>query len=143
MLRKHTATGCGPGGSGCEKLAGCKHPLNTAEISELQVFPIRAELRGSNICVALGVTARSPSPVLSLCRKLVEAGFDPTTKLECYRGKVLALAVHSIGGAAGLQINSKGTRFIKRHAVRAAPLVRKSQPALFELPERRITGARP
>ena len=43
---------------------------------------IRAELAGSDSCSALGITISSSSPVLALCRKLVQAGFDPSTPLE-------------------------------------------------------------
>ena len=39
--------------------------------------PIRAELTGSNLCSALGITARAAAPVLALCRQLVAAGHDP------------------------------------------------------------------
>lgn len=43
---------------------------------------IRADLEGDDTCSALGVTVRSSSPVLALCRQLVDAGHDPTTPLE-------------------------------------------------------------
>jgi hypothetical protein len=43
--------------------------------------PIRAQLAG-DICTALGLTAKSDSPVLALCRMLVDAGHDPSTPLE-------------------------------------------------------------
>lgn len=68
---------------------------------------IRAELSGSDRCSAEGITASAPSPVLAICRKLVEAGFDPATPLEAYRGDVLALRVRSIGEGARLEIGSK------------------------------------
>jgi len=42
----------------------------------------RAELVGDDSCSALGITVRSSSPVLALCRKLVDAGHDPATPLE-------------------------------------------------------------
>jgi hypothetical protein len=78
---------------------------------------IRAELRGSDVCAALGLTARSPSPVLSLCRQLIASG-HPDRPLEARRGQTLCLRVRSIREAAELEINSKGTSFIKA-AVRA------------------------
>jgi hypothetical protein len=46
---------------------------------------IRAEIIGT-ICTALGITAHGSAPVLALCRKLVEAGHDPATPLEAWRG---------------------------------------------------------
>jgi hypothetical protein len=42
---------------------------------------------------------------LDLCRALVEAGYDPTTPLEAYRGDMLCLRVRSIGEAADLRIS--------------------------------------
>jgi hypothetical protein len=86
---------------------------------------IQGNLTGSNQCRTEGYTARGTSPVLALCRKLVEAGFDPKRQLHAYRGDTLALHVRSIGEAAKLEINSKGTGFIKcRVPVRIAPPVR-------------------
>jgi hypothetical protein len=82
---------------------------------------IRGELIGSDQCTAAGITVRSPSPVLALCRKLIEAGHDPAARMECYRGDTLCLTVRSIGEAATLELNSKGTGFkLCRAAVRAA-----------------------
>ena len=49
-------------------------------------------------------------------KELIAAGMSPDQALEIYRGSVLAVRVRSIGEAAGLEINSKGTGF-----VRAAP----------------------
>jgi hypothetical protein len=100
-----------------------------AEDSPSQVIQqaIRAELIGSNICTALGLIINSPSPVLALCRALVELGHDPAIPLEAYRGDVLCLRVRSIGGAAALEINSKGTGFIANRAVRAAPPMRQNR----------------
>jgi hypothetical protein len=72
---------------------------------------IRAELIGSDICTALGITSRSSTPVLALCRALVEAGHHPATPLEAYRGDVLCLRVRAIGEGAALAINDEGTGF--------------------------------
>jgi hypothetical protein len=84
---------------------------------------IRAELSGSTICSAAGQVAIGHTPVLALCRGLIEAGFDPLTPLEAYRGATLALRIHSIGEAAALEINTKGTGFAAGRAVRTAPPV--------------------
>jgi len=62
-------------------------------------------------CTALGITAKSDSPVLALCRKLIAAGHDPATPLEAYRGDALALRVKSIGQGANLQVNGN-TRLV-------------------------------
>jgi hypothetical protein len=71
----------------------------------------RAQLSGDDTCTAAGLTARSISPVLALCRMLIEAGHDPAMPLHVYRGDVLALTIRSIGEAAALQVNPRGTGF--------------------------------
>jgi hypothetical protein len=62
--------------------------------------PIRAEIDKSNRCDAAGYMVTGYSPVLAMCRKLVEAGFDPATPLHAYRGDTLCLKVRSIGEGA-------------------------------------------
>jgi hypothetical protein len=63
---------------------------------------IRAELIGSDRCSGLGMTARGTTPVLALCRLLIEAGNDLATPLEAWRGDVLCLRIRSIGEGARL-----------------------------------------
>jgi len=72
---------------------------------------IRAELIGSDRCFALGMNVRSTAPVLALCRRLVEAGHDPATPLEAWRGDVLCLRIRSIGDGAALRIGTHGVGF--------------------------------
>jgi hypothetical protein len=67
--------------------------------------PIRAELGGDRWCSALGITATSNAPVLALCRRLIEAGHDPSARLEAYRGTTLSLRVRSIGEGAKLTVH--------------------------------------
>src|ERR1041384_2537946 len=76
---------------------------------------IRAQLAG-DICTSFGITAKSGSPVLALCLKLVDAGYDPSASLEAYRGDSLALRVKSIGQAAQLKVDvaPSGGPFFKR-----------------------------
>ena len=69
--------------------------------------PIRAELAWSDHATALGILARGGNPIISLCRKLLEAGHDAATPLEAWRGGTLCLRVRSIGEAAGLETSSK------------------------------------
>jgi hypothetical protein len=59
---------------------------------------IRADLIGAGICTALGLAINSSSPVLALCRALIEAGHDPATPLEAIRR---ALCRDSQGRALG------------------------------------------
>jgi hypothetical protein len=75
---------------------------------------IRAELIGDDQATALGIEAKSAAPVLDLCRKLVATGHDPLSPLHAYRGATLSLIVCSIGAAANLEVNSKGTGFVRR-----------------------------
>ena len=89
-----------------------------------EVRAIRAELVGDSSCSALGMKVSSSSPVLALCRQLVQAGYDPDMPLEAYRGDTLALRVKSIGQAASLQVNSDCTGFERASEHRAALLAR-------------------
>lgn len=102
--------------------------------------PIRAEIEGDT-CGALGVAARSSSPVLSLCRKLVADGYDPTLPLEVYRGDVLCLRIRSIGETAGLEINSLGTGFRPQSkAGRGSPVEFQHEKATQEAPVRSLAS---
>jgi hypothetical protein len=65
---------------------------------------LRTVIFGSNQASANGVTAHGHAPVLALCRKLIEAGHDPNTPLEAYRGTTLCLKVRSIGEGARLTV---------------------------------------
>src|SRR5262249_7141528 len=92
-----------------------------------QQAAIRAELAGSDSCSALGITINSSSPILALCRKLVQAGYDPSTPLEAYRGETLSLRVRSIGEGARLQVNSQGRGFEPYQGPRPAPPMRQNR----------------
>ena len=85
---------------------------------------IRAELHGSAQCSALALVAVGSSPVLALCRELIDAGHDPSAPLTAYRGDVECLRIRAIGEAAGLEVNAKGTGFIRHRAVRPASPMR-------------------
>ena len=85
---------------------------STRAISPTQA--VRAELIGDDTCCAKGLTVRAHTPVLAMCRRLIEANYDPATPLHCYRGTTLCLIVTSIGDAAELRINGQGTGFKKR-----------------------------
>jgi hypothetical protein len=115
------------------------HRIAKCETSKLQnpktQDPILATLTGSSVCTSAGISARGYSPVLKLCRKLVEAGFDHRLPLHVYRGDMLCLVVRSIGEATGLEVNGKGTGFIKcQHAVRTAPPVPRSARGYVPVP---------
>jgi hypothetical protein len=66
--------------------------------------PLHAELIGSRRCSAVGITATGNAPVLTLCRRLIEAGHNPAAPLEARRGSTLCLRVRSIGEGARLTV---------------------------------------
>ena len=69
---------------------------------------IRAELIGSDTCIAAGEMARGATPVLAMCRQLIEAGHDPNLSLRAYRGDVLCITVRRIGEGAHLAVKTAG-----------------------------------
>ena len=84
---------------------------------------IHAEFAKDDQAAACGIVARGSSPVLKLCRMLVDAGHDPVLPLEAWRNGVLCLRVRSIGEAAGLEINAHGTGFRRlREGGAASPI---------------------
>ena len=85
---------------------------------------IVAELIGSDTCTALGIVARGNAPALGLCRKLIEAGANPATPLDVYRGDTLCLIVRSIGESARLELNGHGTGFLPAPTGGTAPPMR-------------------
>jgi len=75
---------------------------------------IRAELSSDTYCTALGITVRSPSPILALCKKLIEVStYAPETPLDAYRGNTLCISV-SIGDSPPSRINSTGEAIAPR-----------------------------
>ena len=70
---------------------------------------IIAQLIGHDRAQAGDIVARGRSPVFTLCRTLVAAGADPNSRLECFRGSVLALTVKSVGIGPKLTIRETVT----------------------------------
>ncbi|MGB9043802.1 MAG: hypothetical protein WCC81_15170 [Pseudolabrys sp.] len=105
---------------------------------------IRAELVGSHTCRVAGVTVRGPTPILTMCARLVRFGINPATPLDAYRGDTLCLSVRSIGEAAALALNGKCTGFVKRPTLVciAPPVAPKAQAGIRWL-GRAIAGAAP
>jgi hypothetical protein len=86
---------------------------------------VRAELIGSDTCTALGITSRSSTPVLEICRWLINAGCDPATPLRVYRSDTLALWVHSLDAGAALTVKSAGNGspiFVSAKGAGASPI---------------------
>jgi hypothetical protein len=93
-----------------------------------QATSIRAELIASNCCSAHGIAAYCSAPALALCRKLVEAGYNPRMPLEVWRRNTLALTMRSIGEGAKLEASPRGVGFVHRPNVRGgAQVARKRQ----------------
>lgn len=85
---------------------------------------IRVDLIGSNQCNALSIVAHGYTPVLGLCRRLIDTGINPATALHVYRGDTLCLIVRSVGQGARLEINGDGTGFRPRRQPDAASPMR-------------------
>ena len=61
---------------------------NTPEKQEpLSRRVIRAELVGSDTCIACSISVTAAAPVLALCKALVEGGKDPSDSLEAFLGR--------------------------------------------------------
>ena len=61
---------------------------------------IIASLVGSDLCHCEGLTVQHNAPILAMCRRLVEEGYDPTRPLLAFRGSELAMRVKTIGYGA-------------------------------------------
>lgn len=122
--------------------------IATPPAQPLQV--IRAELSGSDRCSGLGITANCAAPLLGLCRKLIDAGANPATPLEVWRGQVLCLRVRTIGDGALLTVENDrhGRPRFRRWRSRgkgygAGALKRRLKPAIsLQPPSRQRAGRR-
>jgi hypothetical protein len=103
--------------------------------------PIRAELIGSDTCTAMGIIARVHSPVLALCRLLIEAGHNPFARLEAYRGSTMCLTVRSIGEGAMLRTATHGVGFERVPGAQQPRTSRKTPNPISD--SRRTAAARP
>jgi hypothetical protein len=111
MPRKKDAPAAGDGRGRGNYSRWHAKSLTNNQASRLRQESIRAELVGSTVCTAVGLRVDTSSPVLAMCRRLIEAGYDPTTRLKAYRGGILCLVVRSIGEGAKLEINGQGAGF--------------------------------
>jgi hypothetical protein len=103
--------------------------------AQASVTPIGAELSGSDICTALGITVRGHAPILLPCRRLIEAGHDSNRPLHTYRDETLCLTISSMSAGACLEVNAKGTGFIRHPAVRTAPPIAPTAKRLIQPPK--------
>ena len=106
---------------------------------------ICAELIGSDTANAASISVTAYGPVLELCRRLIDAGHDPTTPLHAYRGLTLCLKVRSIGEAARLRISPAGVGFKRLPPPRgsgASPIAQKRRAVGGEGPHERYRSRR-
>jgi hypothetical protein len=104
---------------------------------------IRATLIGSDRCEAEGIVAHAYAPALAVCRKLVEAGYDPRTPLVAWRGAVPCLHIRTIGEGAQLTVEDdrRGTPRLRRRRKRSpgdgagAPVAHSAQRWGMPLPD--------
>ena len=94
---------------------------------------IRAELAWDDHATACGIVARGSSPILKLCRLLVDAGYDQSAPLEAWRNGVLCLRVHSIGEGAGLRVAAHGVGFERISECTAATSIDSNAPDHVEV----------
>ena len=71
--------------------------------------PIIAQFIKSDRCSAEGLEVRASGPALAMCRKLIEAGYDPDRPLHCFRGETLAMKVSSIAYGARYSVSEPST----------------------------------
>jgi hypothetical protein len=103
---------------------------------------IRAELVGSDTCIAAGEIARGAAPVLAMCRQLIGAGHDPNLSLRAYRGDVLCITVRTIGEGAALTV-AEGSRDTPRFRRWKPMLYREGSPRIArqERPAATLAGS--
>src|SRR5215831_1288773 len=71
--------------------------------------PILAQFIKSDRCSAKGLEVRANAPGLAMCRKLLEAGYDPDRPLHCFRGETLAMKISSIAYGARYSVSEPST----------------------------------
>jgi hypothetical protein len=117
MLVRNTNPATGDGGARRNGVINGTAATNSHNSYSAQA--LRAVIIGSHQATANGTTVRGRAPVPALCRALIEAGHDPATPLEAYRGSTLCLRVRSLGEGAKLTVEENdrhGPRFVTYRA---------------------------
>jgi len=91
-------------GPAIRQARSCREGSSASAGAAMTSAAIIAQLVGNDRAQAVDIVVRSRSPVFALCRALLAAGANPHSKLECFRGSVLALTVKTIGIGARLTI---------------------------------------
>jgi hypothetical protein len=77
--------------------------------------PVICQIINSDRCEVYGLVVKHNAPVLAMCRRLIEVGYDPDRPLEAYRREVLCLRISSIGYGAKFTVKEKqGTPILRR-----------------------------
>ena len=76
-------------------------PPQLNRVLEDSTHGIHAELVGSDIATAAGLTGKGLSCEFDLCRKLVAAGHSPSAQIRFYRGDMLCMTYPSLAWGAG------------------------------------------
>ena len=82
-----------------------KHELRRKRRIEQPLAPIAVESIASHCCESLGSVGKGNSPVLSLCRPLLAAGFNPDQALDVYRAGTSALRVKNLHAGLGRSLD--------------------------------------
>jgi hypothetical protein len=110
--------------------------LASALPANCDVTPIVCQIIGSDRCEHDGLVVKHNAPVLALCRKLIEAGYDPAAPLHAYRRDTLCLKIRTIAEGAKLTVEEgpNGPRLIHfrqaRTCVSAPPMRPNDGPAI-------------
>lgn len=80
--------------------------------------PVVCQIINSDCCDFDGLVVKHNAPVLAMCRKLIDAGYDPHRPLEAYRGEVLCIRISSIGYGAQFTVKDSqcGTPVLRRYS---------------------------
>src|SRR5215813_13950707 len=84
-------------------------PIAEGSTPKRRLRPILAQLIKSDRCSTEGLEVRGNAPALAMCRKLIEAGYDPDRPLLCFRGETLAMKISSIAYGARYSVSEPST----------------------------------
>lgn len=75
--------------------------------SQVELKPVKVYLVGMREAEADGFCASGETPILNLCRQLIEAGYDADRAVYVYRGDALAMTISSLGYGARLRVKER------------------------------------
>jgi hypothetical protein len=75
--------------------------------AQVELKPVKVYLVGMREAEADGFCASGDTPILSLCRRLIDAGYDPQCPVHVHRGDALAMTISSLGYGARLRVKER------------------------------------